>query len=382
MCLLSAKAESHGMILQNDFKRQWEAAGRFVFEAVERVAARGPYALGEEVSRFEATLARLYGVEYAVGVGNGMDAIEIGFRCLDLKPAEKVLTTPLSAFATTLAIVRAGGVPVFVDVDDLGRIDLLQCRDVLGKDSSIRFLLPVHLYGFALDMAELAALKEEFNLRIVEDCAQAVGAASGDTRVGTVGQVAATSFYPTKNLGAMGDGGALLSDDGALVERAKTFRNYGQTADYVHAELGLNSRLDEIHAGILLDALLPKLEEWTAKRKDTARRYREEINHPSIELPKPSQEMKSGWHLFPARIANGRREAFRDYLRANEILTGVHYPRIIPDQPGLQHYHYLVAVDPVRARQWAACEVSLPIHPFLTHSEITAVIETCNRWNP
>lgn len=370
------------MILQNDFKRQWEAVRQSVIGAVEKVGASGSYILGEEVSTFEAALALLYGAENAVGVANGMDALEIGLRCLDLRPGEKVLTTPLSACATTLAIVRAGGVPVFVDVGNLGTIDLLQCRDVLEKDPSIRFLLPVHLYGFPLDMPELAALKDEFNLKIVEDCAQAVGARSGDTRVGTVGQVAATSFYPTKNLGALGDGGALLLKDKVLAERARTFRNYGQIAPYVHAELGLNSRLDEIHAAILREAFLPKLEEWTATRKKTARRYTKEIVHPLIDLPKPIQDMNPVWHIFPARIASGHRDTFCNYLRAKGTMTGVHYPRVIPDQVALQQCRYLVAADPVNARQWAATEVSLPIHPFLTESEISAVIEACNGWNP
>jgi dTDP-3-amino-3,4,6-trideoxy-alpha-D-glucose transaminase len=369
------------MILQNDFKRQWEAVGQSVLEAVERVGASGSYILGEEVGKFETALASLYGAGFAVGVANGMDAIEIGLRCLDLKPGEKVLTTPLSAFATTLAIVRAGGVPAFGDVDDLGGIDLLQCRDVLKKDSSIGFLLPVHLYGFPLDMSELAALKDEFNLKIVEDCAQAVGAASGNTRVGTVGQVGATSFYPTKNLGAMGDGGALLSNDSALAERARTLRNYGQSAHYLHDELGLNSRLDELHAAILHDAFLPKLGEWTAARKKTAQRYLDEIKHPLIELPRLSGEMNSVWHIFPTRIASGHRDSFRDYLRSKGILTGVHYPRVIPDQAAMQKCHYLLAVDPVKARQWATCEVSLPIHPFLTDNQISAVIEACNQWD-
>src|ERR1700686_727635 len=198
-----------GMILQNDFKRQWEVVQDAVIGAVRRVGASGSYILGEEVRRFEEALARLWGVSYAIGVANGMDAIEIGLRCLDVRPGDKVLPTPLSAFATTLAISRAGGIPVFVDVDDLGRIDLGQCRDVLKRNRAIRFLVPVHLYGFPLDLAELAALRDEFELQIVEDCAQAIGASASSTGVGTVGQVAATSFYPTKNLGAMGDGGAL-----------------------------------------------------------------------------------------------------------------------------------------------------------------------------
>ena len=160
-----------------------------------------------------------------------------------------MLTTPLSAFATTLAIVRAGGVPVFVDIDATGGIDLAQCRDLLARDRSIRFLLPVHLYGQALNMEELHRLRRDFELKLLEDCAQAIGAASKASRAGTAGQAAAISFYPTKNLGALGDAGALLTDDPAIAKAAAEMRNYGQSAHYVHSSLGLNSRLDELHAG-------------------------------------------------------------------------------------------------------------------------------------
>ncbi|HEV3410472.1 MAG TPA: DegT/DnrJ/EryC1/StrS family aminotransferase, partial [Chthoniobacterales bacterium] len=153
-------------ILQNDFKRQWQAIGTDVIAAVERVGASGWYILGEEVAAFEAALAQLWGRDRAVGTGNGMDALEIGLRCLGAGPGAKVLTTPFSAFASTLAIMRAGAQPLFVDVDELGGIDFQQCREALTRDRSIRFLLPVHLYGLPLDLEELRRLRDEFDLRI------------------------------------------------------------------------------------------------------------------------------------------------------------------------------------------------------------------------
>src|SRR5262249_35588045 len=175
-------------------------------------------------------------------------AIEIGLRCLGIRPGDKVLTTPLSAFATTLAVMRCGGVPVFVDTDPSGLLDLERCRSLLARDRGIRFLLPVHLYGHSIALDRLEALRAEFALGIVEDCAQAIGARSGARGVGTVGQVAALSFYPTKNLGALGDGGAVFTADEAIARRARALRHYGQSATYIHDEVGLNSRLDEIHA--------------------------------------------------------------------------------------------------------------------------------------
>lgn len=370
------------MILQNDFKRQWREIGPAAMGAVERVGESGWYILGKEVETFEAALAQFWGVSHAVGVANGMDALEIGLRCLNLQPGDKVLTTSLSAFATTLAIQRAGGIPVFVDVDRFGGIDFKQCREVLERDQSIRFLVPVHLFGFPLNMRELESLKGDFDLRIVEDCAQAIGSSYDGVRVGTVGQVAATSFYPTKNLGALGDGGALLTNDSVIAQRAKVLRNYGQSALYVHSELGLNSRLDEMHAAILLDAFLPNLERWTAQRRKTARAYLGSITHPSIELLKPDAEMEGVWHLFPALITGGERDQLRHHLNGLGIVTGVHYPHIIPEQAALtgNGCRYETAIEPGNARRFAECELSLPVHPFLDEEEVNAVIEACNSW--
>jgi dTDP-4-amino-4,6-dideoxygalactose transaminase len=370
------------MIAQNDFTRQWQVVGEQVLDAVRRVGQSGWYILGKEVEAFEAALAQFWGLPYAVGVGNGMDALEIGLRCLNLKPGEKVLTTPLSAFASTLAIIRAGGVPVFVDVDDLGRIDFDQCRKVLEGNSSIRFMIPVHLYGFSLDLPELARLKQDFQLRIVEDCAQSIGASFAGITAGSVGQMAATSFYPTKNLGAFGDGGALLTSDRDAVDAARKFRNYGQTSQYLHAELGLNSRLDELHAAIMHVALLPHLETWTDNRRRTARKYCEHIVNQHIRLPLPETAMNPVWHLFPVTVKEGR-DALREHLRSLGILSSVHYPRIITDQAALStRGGFEVASDLKNAVRFANTELSLPIHPFLQDNEIDTVIDACNSWRP
>jgi dTDP-3-amino-3,4,6-trideoxy-alpha-D-glucose transaminase len=371
------------MILQNDFKRQWQVIEKSVIQAIQRVGESGWYILGQEVQAFETELARFWGLSQAIGVANGMDALEIGLRCLGLKPGDKVLTTPLSAFATTLAILRAGGVPVFVDVDKSGLIDLQQCRGVLERDRSIRFFVPVHLYGFPIEMLELEKLKEEFELRVIEDCAQAIGASSRRVRAGAVGQIAATSFYPTKNLGAMGDGGAILTNDPALAERAKSLRNYGQSALYVHSDIGLNSRLDELQAAILREAILPNLQSWTARRRRIAQTYHGSISNPLIELPRPSPEAEPVWHLFPILIAEAMRDEFRGHLRSLGILTGVHYPHIICDQAALSASNSCqIAAEPLKARYFAAREVSLPIHPFLSDEEIRSVIDACNSWEP
>jgi dTDP-3-amino-3,4,6-trideoxy-alpha-D-glucose transaminase len=371
------------MILQNDFKRQWQAVESEVTAALHRVGSSGWYILGREVEAFEMALARFWGAKHAVGVGNGMDALEIALRCLKVRPGEKVITTPLSAFATTLAILRAGARPIFVDVDERGGIDLDQCETVLRKDSSIRFLVPVHLYGIALDLKKLARLRDKFDLRVVEDCAQAIGATDGGIFVGSAGQVAATSFYPTKNLGAFGDGGALLTNDGAVAEEARCLRNYGQSELYFHSELGLNSRLDELHAAMLHDAFLPRVKEWTDRRRDVARRYLQSIRHPSIELLPVDADSGAVWHLFPILVRDGLREKLRQHLRSLDILSGIHYPRIIPEQKALKSLGGIeTAEQPVKASHFSRCELSLPVHPFLSEAEVTTVIDACNGWQP
>ena len=369
------------MIAQNDFARQWDAVGPAVMRVVQRVGASGRYILGREVDQFEKTLAEFWGVSHAVGVGNGMDALEIALRCLRLQAGDKVLTTSFSAFATTLAILRAGGIPVFVDVDDNGNIDLSQCREVLAGDRSIRFFLPVHLYGNPLDLEKLLELKTDFDLVVVEDCAQAISAKDNGRAVGTVGQAAGTSFYPTKNLGAFGDGGALLTNDGRLAERAKMLRNYGQSSLYAHDERGLNSRLDELHAAILSEALLPNLEAWTGRRRQIAARYQSEITNPALRMLRVNNNIEPAWHLFP--LFTHSRDRLHDYLQDLQIGTGVHYPLVLPDQKALQQRTVVeVAVEPRTARNLAAAELSIPIHPFLKEAERTAIIDALNRFVP
>jgi dTDP-3-amino-3,4,6-trideoxy-alpha-D-glucose transaminase len=365
----------------NDFKRQWEAVREDVQRAVARVGESGWYILGKEVDGFERALERDWPVRHAVGVGNGLDAIEIGLRCLGVREGDRVLTTPLSAFATTLAIMRVGATPVFVDVDERGLIDLEQCRHALSETPAVRCLLPVHLYGEPVNAATLRELKHRYELSVLEDCAQSVLARWEGLATGRVGQVAATSFYPTKNLGAMGDGGAVLTDSEAIASKARELRNYGQTRQYVHDRVGLNSRLDEMQAAILRDAMLPRLAEWTTRRRAIAGRYLQEIQHRRIELPPQVETCDPCRHLFPVVVEAKKRASLVEHLRAAEVATGIHYPTLIPDQKAMKEYGRCEVRGTLeRARRFAGGEVSLPIHPFLRDDEVAHVIEACNGW--
>jgi dTDP-4-amino-4,6-dideoxygalactose transaminase len=365
----------------NDFRAQWSRHRDEVLAAVERVGASGWLILGDEVRSFEEALAAAWGLPFCVGCASGLDAIEIGLRCAGLQPGDKVLTTPLSAFATSLAIVRAGGVPVFVDVDEAGQIDLALCEEVLAARDDIDFMVPVHLYGHALDLDRLAAMRDGFSLRIVEDCAQAIGATSRNRPVGSVGDFAATSFYPTKNLGAMGDGGALLTQSEAHAETARALRDYGQAGKYEHTVLGLNSRLDELQAAILGSAFLPALAASTARRRETAARYRSGITNAQLTAPATPDGSQSAWHLYPL-LVSGSRESFRSHLHEAGVASGVHYPTLVPEQKALAGYDpaEMTLTPLTQARIFAQREVSLPMHPFLSDEDVQRVVDACNSW--
>ncbi len=368
------------MILLNDFKRQWQDTKDDALAAFAAVGESGWYILGEEVRRFETALAGAWGLRHAVGVASGLDAIEIALRVLGCGPGDKVLTTPLSAFATALAIVKIGAIPVFADTDETGLLDLARCRDLLRSRRDIRFLVPVHLYGHSVNLRELASLREEFGCRIVEDCAQSVLASFEGKRTGTVGEMAATSFYPTKNLGAMGDGGAILTDGEAFCREAQTLRDYGQSAKYRHDRMGYNSRLDELQASLMRRVYLPKLESWTARRREIARAYLEGIRNPALRPIGAPPGSESVWHLFPVVVAGGRKPEFLRHLAASGIAGGEHYPILMPDQAAMRGIPHEMAGDCPVARGIAQSEVSLPIHPYLTDGEVEQVIAACNDW--
>jgi dTDP-4-amino-4,6-dideoxygalactose transaminase len=370
-------------ILMNDFSRQWQEIGADCMSAVERVGRSGWYVLGREVSTFENQLAEFCGVKHAVACANGLDAIEIALSSMGLQRGQKVLTTPLSAFATTLAIHRAGGEPVFVDVDQSGNLDLDEAEKVLDADRDIRFMVPVHLFGHAIDLDRLEALRDRFGLKVVEDAAQAIGASFKGRGIGSVGQAATLSFYPTKNLGALGDGGALLTNDPQLASRFLHLRDYGQSAKYVHDAMGMNSRLDELHAAVLSQAMLPRLATWLKRRVEVAAHYVARIQNERVAVVAPVDGSSSSWHLFPIRVLSGQREALISHLKAQSIQSGIHYPMIIPDQAALSHIPQFRKQGILSvSKAMASDEVSLPIHPFLSDAEVDRVVSAVNSWSP
>lgn len=370
------------MVQANDFVKQWRDIGDDAHRVFEEVGASGWYVLGRSVAQFESALAIYWGLASVIGVASGLDALEISLRILGCRPGDRVLTTPLSAFATTLAILKLGAIPVFVDTDEQGLLDLDLCSGLLRRQPDIRFLLPVHLYGNPISSERLASLRDEFDLRIVEDCAQAIAATSNGKATGSVGQCGATSFYPTKNLGAMGDGGAILTNDAEFAAQARALRDYGQTAKYHHKYVGYNSRLDELQAALLHRVCLPRLDPWTQRRRAVARRYLADISNPHVRVLNVDTNAAPSWHLFPVFVRADWRDHLLMHLKVTGIGSGIHYPVAIPDQPGLAAGVFEMADECRKARALCASEISLPIHPYLTEQEVESVIQAINQWHP
>jgi dTDP-3-amino-3,4,6-trideoxy-alpha-D-glucose transaminase len=301
-----------------------------VREGIERVIARGWFILGPELTAFEEEFAAASGAAYAVGVNTGTDAIALALRGLGIGPGDEVITSPLSAAYSALAIMMAGATPVFADLD----IDRLTI-DPAGIDAAVTprtaAILPVHLYGQAADMVAIEAIAQRHNLAIVEDACQAHLATANGRPVGTIGAAGAFSFYPTKNLGALGDAGTIITNDSALAEKLKRLRNGGQTAKYHHVEFGVNSRLDEMQAAVLR-ARLTFLPKWTRKRRELAAHYRQALVDAPVIVP-PECDPGHVYHLFPVRTPH--RDAIQAHLRAQGIETLIHFPVPIPKQPAM-----------------------------------------------
>ena len=333
--------------------------------AIRRVIARGWFILGPEVEAFEHEFASAVGLAHAVGVATGTDALTLSLRALGIGTGDEVITTPLSAAYTALAIMLAGARPVFADLDpDWLTIDPTAIEAAIGPRTAA--ILPVHLYGQAADMRAITAVAGRHGLAIVEDCCQAHLATCDGQPVGSFGAAAAFSFYPTKNLGALGDGGAVGTNDAALASRITRLRNGGQTARYVHAELGINSRLDELQAAVLR-ARLPFLPSWIARRRALAGQYRRELAPAPITVP-PERDPGHVYHLFPVRSTS--REALRQHLVERGVDTLIHYPVPLPKQAAFASER--PAACPVAAHVCSEV-LSLPLHPALEDASVSRV---------
>jgi dTDP-4-amino-4,6-dideoxygalactose transaminase len=343
-----------------------------VESAIRRVIDRGWFVLGPEVEAFETEFAAACGAVHAVGVNTGTDALMLALRGLDIGPGDEVIAPALTAAYTALAIRMAGATPVFADIDPT-RGTISPQAVAAAVTPRTRAIMPVHLYGQAADMTAIEAIATRHRLAIVEDCAQAHLATSAGRPVGTIGIAGAFSFYPTKNLGALGDGGAIVTRDAALAGRLRRLRNGGQASRYQHVEAGVNSRLDEMQAAILR-ARLPFLPAWTARRRHLAARYRTALAGTPLVV---ASEADPGhvYHLFT--VCADARDALQAHLAAAGIGTLVHYPLTVPRQPAFAD---LPPSSCPEADRLAARVLSLPLYPALTDATVDEIASAVSRF--
>lgn len=337
-----------------------------VRDAITRVLERGWFVLGPEVEAFEREFAAASSAAFAVGVGTGTDAIALALRALDIGTGDEVIVPAMTAGFTALAVIAAGAIPVIVDVEpDTLTID--PAAAAAAVTARTRALVPVHLYGQPADMESIRLIAARHSLAIVEDCCQAHLATERGVAVGTRSEAAAFSFYPTKNLGALGDGGAVITSDEALASRVRRLRNGGQQGRAQHVEAGVNSRLDDLQAAVLR-ARLRLLPEWTIRRRALAARYRRQL--PPLVRTIRERDPGHVYHLFPVLVAE--REALQAHLASAGIDTMVHYPLALTEQPAFAAFASREC--PVAAAAGKEL-LSLPLSPRLTDADIVRVAD-------
>jgi dTDP-4-amino-4,6-dideoxygalactose transaminase len=362
------------MIPLVDLKAQYATIKPEVDAAIQAVVDSAAFINGPQVRAFEEAFAAFCGARHAVGVQSGTAALHLALMACDVGPGDEVIVPSMTFIATAEMIGRLGARPVFVDVDprtcnlDPGALE----KAVTPRT---RAVIPVHLYGQPAEMDAILAIARRNGLRVIEDAAQAHGAEYRGRRVGTLGDVAVFSFYPGKNLGAYGDGGALVTNDGNVAEQVRLLHNHGRRSKYTHEKEGFNYRLDTLQAAVL-EAKLPHLDAWTIARRHNAELYRQYLSGLPVELPYEAPHVRSVYHLFVIRVT--RRDEVLAHLRANGVGAGVHYPIPLHMQPA---YEYLGAQPGDLPVSWAAAQeiLSLPMYPELTEEQIQQVVDTLRR---
>jgi dTDP-4-amino-4,6-dideoxygalactose transaminase len=343
--------------------------------ALGRVLDTNAFILGGEVAELEKELAAYCGTKYAIGCASGSDALLLAMMAFDIGPDDEVITTPYSFFATVSAITRLGAKPVFVDIDpQTYNFDVSQVEaKITDRTKAIQ---PVHLYGQCADMSALRVISEKHGIPVVEDAAQAIGAAENGRRAGAMSAIGCFSFYPSKNLGGMGDGGFMTTDDDDLAEKLKALRVHGSKEKYYHKWVGLNSRLDGFQ-GAVLRAKLPHLDTWSDKRKANSDRYRELFTNAGlteeIVLPHEREDCRHIYNQFVIRVPN-RRDELREFLNMNEIGTDIYYPVPLHLQECFAFVGYR-AGDLPEAERAARETLALPIYPELRPEQQEYVVE-------
>lgn len=335
--------------------------------ATNRVIESGWYVLGDEGANFETQFAEFTGCKHAIGVASGTDAITLALMALSIGNGDEVITTALTAYPTITAITRSGATPIIADIHATdGLINPEHAASLITPRT--KAIVAVHLYGKCCDMGALRSICQHHHIALIEDCAQACGASAEGQLAGSMGDLGCFSFYPTKNLGALGDGGAITTDSDDIAKRLRMLRNYGQSDRYHHQHHGVNSRLDEMQAAILC-AKLPLLTHWNQRRREIASTYHQHLSM-AVNCLSTHDDQGHIYHLFAIRVKN--RNLFMETMRCQGVQTLIHYPIAVHQQPAMAASRAQASPCPV-AEQLATEVVSLPLYPEMTDEEVAAV---------
>jgi dTDP-4-amino-4,6-dideoxygalactose transaminase len=351
-----------------DLKAQYLSIKDEIDAAIQRVVDSTSFIMGPDVRAFEEEFARFCGVQHAVGVDSGTAALHLAFLACDIGPGDEVITTPHTFIATITMLGRVGARPVLVDIDPhTYNIDPAGIEAAITERT--KAIMPVHLYGQPAEMDPILEIANRHGLKVIEDAAQAHGAEYKGRRVGSMGHVAIFSFYPGKNLGAYGDAGAVVTDDGEIAEKVQLLRNHGRREKYEHLLQGFNYRIDTLQAAILR-AKLAHLEEWNEVRRRHAATYRDLLSDLDLVLPYEPEHVKAVYHLFVVCLQE--RDAMREHLKARDISTGIHYPIPLHLQPAYRHLGHKEGDFPI-TEECARQVLSLPMYPELTQAQMEEV---------
>lgn len=354
-----------------DLKEQYRQIQGELQEAIFEVMASGHFILGEEVSELENKIAQYLNVNYAIGVASGSDALLLSLMVIDIGPGDEVITTPYTFFATVGAISRLGAEPVFVDIDPLTyNINPYLIEEKITTKT--KAIIPVHLFGQCVQMAPILEIAKKYNLTVIEDAAQSIGARYKDRMAGSMGDLGCFSFFPSKNLGCMGDGGMVVTNNKELAEKIKILRVHGSKPKYYHPLIGLNSRLDTIQAAILL-VKFKYLDEWNKKRRQRAEFYNSALSDGFLRIPYISEDNFSVYNQYVIRTKY--RNELREYLKSKDIGSTVYYPLPLHLQECFQDLGYRRG-DMPEAEAAARETLALPIYPEISEGMQQYVVET------
>jgi dTDP-4-amino-4,6-dideoxygalactose transaminase len=378
LAIHNPQSASHNLhVPQVDLWAQQQECAEEIRAVLDAVMRESAFIFGRFVREFADAFAHYCETRHCIGVGNGTDALTLALRAAGVGPGDKVVTVPFTFASTLAAICHVGARSLLVDIDsETYTMSADALENLLRRERSIKAVLPVHLFGHPADMSRICALAADIGAVVIEDACQAHGARWQGKKVGSLGHIGCFSFYPTKNLGGMGDGGAVVTDDPALAQEIRLLANHGQQQKYEHTRVGWNSRLDGVQAAVL-SVKLKRLDEWNNRRRQWAETYRRLLQGTALRLPREHKDAFHIYHLFVVRTS--LRDSLADFLRQRQIQVSLHYPSPLHLQSAFTSLGYRQGDFPATEACAREC-LSLPLFPHLTEDQVAWVCESVREW--